>query len=127
MKNVSRTLYIVGMITNTVFIGLAIITAVLFGCAAFNAKIIHQIAMDMGKTEEVVKNMSLLLFIQTIIFTVTQFIVLVIAGHANRLLRDDETKVGSHIVLIIAGLFGMDAFYFIGGIFGVVTAEKNKK
>ena len=93
--------------------------AILFIVAKSNPELAEKLAnfFQVGLPENV--GLGMLIFL-----AVANFIVLCLVGRAIKNLNERNGRVGTHILLLIGGIFAWDVFYILGGIFGIIGSHK---
>lgn len=134
MKKAAGIMYILGIIGNFLVIGMVLLCLILSlaGSEAVVQVVKEAIAENAaGSTEAqiaeitniITASFNVFLIIALILYIVTVILALV----AKKAINDGKKGYAPHIILIVIGAFG-NAFYVLGGIFGlVVEAQENKK
>ena len=122
MRTASKTLYLIGYIFNIIDIVFMIITLIVGAVGLGSAALIAQIAEDTKQSVPYIHNVLLVMVIAIAISLVVHFIILLLVGRARRNLSQANGKVSAHVFLLVLGILGMNIFYFLGSIFGLVTA-----
>lgn len=125
MKEASRLLYKVGNIINVIAIVLALIIAIC-SFAAYGG-IDRESAIEMGKTVKEAQALCLALGIFLVICVIVWIVIYIVAKKAIKALNDDSTSITPHVLMIIIGVLGQSIFYLLGGIFGVIAENQDKK
>lgn len=125
MKSASQIFYTIGF----VFVILGLIFETLFLIVAAigtgNAEVIAKVAQETGYGQALIKDA---LMMATILFAVSVAIniaVLVLTIIAKKDLKDNSGKLSTHIILLISGIFAINLFYLLGGIFGITAANED--
>ena len=125
MRTASKTLYLIGYIFNIIDIVFMIITLIVGAVGLGSAALIAQIAEDTKQSVPYIHNVLLVMVIAIAISLVVHFIILLLVGRARRNLNQANGKVSAHVFLLVLGILGMNIFYFLGSIFGLVTAGED--
>ena len=125
MKSASQVFYTVGFI----FVVLGLIFETLFLIVAAmgtgNAEIIAKVAQETGSGEALVKDALMMATILLAVSVAINIAVLVLTIIAKKDLKDNNGKLSTHIILLISGIFAVNLFYLLGGIFGVTAANED--
>lgn len=130
MKSASKTLYTVGKVINIIEIVLSILVVVLGIFAVVMPNEIYQKGIEQGVTEfgspQAVKNAGIKLIVGAAIAFVVCLIIFLLAKKASKSLKDDASNSAPHTLMLIIGIFG-DIFYFLGGLFGILSSNEAQK
>ena len=126
MKSASQVFYTVGFI----FVILGLIFETLFLIVAAmgigNPEIIAKVAQETGNGEALVKDALMMATILLAISVAINIAVLVLTIIAKKDLKANNGKLSTHIILLIGGIFAINLFYLLGGIFGLVAASTDR-
>ena len=123
MKKASRIMYTLGVVFNIIGLILVITLPILGGIGYANPEeVVKQSSQEM--TVEDVKAASLTLIIIGVIYIVVYLVVLILALHAKKAVKNDKRENAPHIIMIVIGAISVDVFYLLGGIFGLVSENQ---
>ena len=123
MKKASRIMYTLGVVFNIIGLILVIVLPILGGIGYANPEeVVKQ--SSQGMTVEDVKAASLTLIIIGVIYIVVYLVVLFLALHAKKAVKNDKRENAPHIIMIVIGAISVDVFYLLGGIFGLVSENQ---
>lgn len=124
MKTVSKIMYIIGMISVVLTLILGITGIIIFAIGLANPEFAAKLteSMENAGAPAAIMGAGLGLFIY---LAVASLIVLSLSVRAIKNLNRGNGRVGTHILLLIGGIFCWDIFYVLGGIFGIIGASKD--
>lgn len=126
MKQATRTLDIIGTVWNAIVL-LAAIIALILSIVFKNhaAEIVNNQKFVNVSVEQVLTSATILrrLSIIFIILTIIALVTVIIA--ANKL-EAERRNVLFHIIITLSGVFSLNLFFLLGGMFGIVI-EDNKE
>ena len=125
MKSASKVFYTVGFVFNVIGLIFSVLFVIALALSMNNPEILQKIAQESGRGVEFVKQT---LSLMIIVFSASIFfdtLILVLTIIANKSLKEGNGKMSTHIILLIAGFLGVNLFYLLGGVFGVVAANED--
>lgn len=129
MKTASSTLYTIGKVFNIISIVLAVLAVIFAAVFLGTAPAVVEAATRDGITAfDTLKKVELfatLTLINSILALIVSCLVLFFANKATKALKKDDGSIAPHVIMLIIGVFG-DIFYFLGSLFGLFYASKNK-
>ena len=126
MKNATRILDIIGTIWNTLVFLLAIV-ALIFGIVAkSNAAAIANDQQLVNVTEEAILHSAAILRKISLIFIAITIISIIAIIVAQIRLASESRMVIFHIIITLSGVFTLNLFYLLGGMFGVVIEDRKE-
>ena len=125
MKSASQVFYTIGF----VFVILGLIFETLFLIVAAigigNPEVIAKVAQETGYGVALIKDALMMATILLAVSVAINIAVLVLTIIAKKDLKDNNGKLSTHIILLIGGIFAINFFYLLGGIFGVTAANED--
>ena len=127
MKEASKAIYTIGFIFNIVgLIFIALFIASLAVSLSSN-EIIAKLVEQLGRGELFIRNwITLSIIVLAVVFAI-DVAALVLILRARKDLNEGTGKVGTHLVLLLIGVFGFNLFYLLGGIFGIVASNQDSQ
>ena len=125
MKSASQVFYTIGFVF--VILGLIIETLFLIVAAIGigNPEVIAKVAQETGYGVALIKDALMMATILLAVSVAINIAVLVLTIIAKKDLKDNNGKLSTHIILLIGGIFAVNFFYLLGGIFGVTAANED--
>lgn len=125
MKSASKVFYTVGFVFAIISLLVSALFLALTSISMNNPEIIQKLVAESGRGEEFIRQALLLLVVLLAVSTFLDALIIVLTILAWKSLKEENGKMSTHIILLIVGLFGVNFFYLLGGIFGIVAANED--
>lgn len=127
MKNGAKLFYTLGLVFNILGMVLYTVLFALLLAANGNQELINKVATETTTAVELVKQVLVVLIIVNAVMLFVNIVVCVLTFVARKSLNKGTGRVSPHLVLMLLGIFDMNLFYLLGGIFGMVSASKDNE
>lgn len=127
MKNGAKLFYTLGLVFNILGMVLYTVLFALLLAANGNQEFINQVATETTSSVNLVKEAIVVLIVINAVMLFINIVVCVLTFVARKNLNKGTGKVSPHLVLLLLGIFDVNLFYLLGGIFGMVSASKDNE
>ena len=126
MKGASKLFYTIGLVFNIIGLVFTVIFTIGGALAINNADIIAKVAADSNRTVAFVHQVVLVFLIFCSIDAAIQIAILILTIRGIKNINAGNGRVATHILLLILGIFGVNIFYLLGGIFALASANQEE-
>ena len=125
MKTAAKIMNIIGRVYNIIAL-VSTILMVIGGVVCLTISIVAPEAAiaEYGASREALITASIVLLVVSVCYFLSSLACLIIASRSYAAIRVGSKSKAPHILLMIAGILGLDIFYILAGVFGLVSSRR---